>query len=454
MPTARPPLATWATVAATIMAGCVLAFAGGGWAAGGDTAVVAERAERISDEPGDIVVVFDLGDVDADVVRSAARAADVAGAVATTARTGSLGMRSITRAGSVVHAPPNGYLIPMVYSAIPSHSIGRVLGADVSAVVGPDRVVMNEMTAGITGAQTGDVIVMQSASGAPVSLTIAAIRPYEQIGAAELVFTTDVAARLGATFDTRVIIYDVDRARIEPALEAQGLYDRRSTRVLHSWDAPGPDDTLSTARTKLLLGEPVYRFDADGSISMHPDWLATNLTPGREVLNDTVRIRARCHVEVVDDLRAALAEVAAAGLAGAIDVANANAYGGCYAGARYSRLGGQIGFLSRHSYGMALDTNTVSNCLGCRPQMSCDVVRIFRRHGFAWGGNFRSPDGMHFEWVGERRDQIRYPSTYCPNEVPAADRVGGDTVTLGHDVLTIGQYEMPHEMGHEHDHGP
>ena len=69
---------------------------------------------------------------------------------------------------------------------------------------------------------------------------------------------------------------------------------------------------------------------------------------------------------------------------------------------------------------MALDTNTVSNCQGCVPQMNCEVVRIFRRHNFAWGGNFLVPDGMHFEWVGERRDQLSYPSTYCPNLVQAA----------------------------------
>ena len=96
--------------------------------------------------------------------------------------------------------------------------------------------------------------------------------------------------------------------------------------------------------------------------------------------------------------------MAAAGLAGAIDVTNANTYGGCHY-PRFNRIGGELGFLSRHSWGMALDTNTVSNCQGCVPQMNCEVVRIFRRHNFAWGGNFLVPDGMHFEWVGERRDQ-------------------------------------------------
>jgi hypothetical protein len=27
---------------------------------------------------------------------------------------------------------------------------------------------------------------------------------------------------------------------------------------------------------------------------------------------------------------------------------------------------------------------------------------------------------MHFEWVGERRDQLAYPSRFCPNVATAA----------------------------------
>ena len=449
------PVASWSAAVGAVAAALVMVVAVRAWAAPGDGAVVAERAERHLEAPGELVVVFDLGDVDTEVVIAAGRAAAAADAVATPARTGSLGMRSIERSGATVHSAPSGYLIPMVYSAVPAHSIGRIYGADVGQAVSSGGVVMNEMTAGLTGARAGDVITMQSATGGPVRLTIAAIRPYDQIGSAELLFTTDVAVRLGATADTRVIIYDVERAAIVPALEAQGLYDRRNTRVAHSWDAASPDATLSTARTKVALGEPVYRFDSDGSVSMHPDWVATNLRPGRELLDETIPVRARCHVEVVDDLQAALAEVAEAGLAGAIDVANANTYGGCYAGARFSRLTAQIGFLSRHSYGMAFDTNTVSNCLGCRPQMHCDVVRIFRKHGFAWGGNFRSPDGMHFEWVGERRDRIDYPSAYCPNIVAAADRSeSAPQPTVGLDMVTdVGDNVHGHH-DHDHDHDP
>lgn len=182
---------------------------------------------------------------------------------------------------------------------------------------------------------------------------------------------------------------------------------------------------------------------------MHPTWKATNLTVGRVLLNETIRVRAQCHVKVVDDLEAAFAEVAAAGLGSAIDVANANTYGGCYV-PRFSRTSGQIGFLSRHTYGMALDVNTDTNCGGCRPPMNCDVVRIFRKHGFAWGGNFRRPDGMHFEWVGERRDQIAFPSTYCPNIVTGAglDESSPPIADIGAGALLAGDTGNVH--GHTH----
>jgi hypothetical protein len=71
--------------------------------------------------------------------------------------------------------------------------------------------------------------------------------------------------------------------------------------------------------------------------------------------------------------------------------------------------------------------------------MNCDVVRIFRKHGFAWGGNWRMPDGMHFEWVGEQRDQLAYPSRFCPNNASGApesvDPNGPAVSEIGREVL-------------------
>jgi hypothetical protein len=116
-------------------------------------------------------------------------------------------------------------------------------------------------------------------------------------------------------------------------------------------------------------------------------------------------------------LQAAMNEVIASGLEYTINYSNANSAGGCYY-PRFNRLtpNSRLGFLSRHSWGQAIDTNTIGSCQGCAPpDMHCGTVRIFRKHGFAWGGNFLTPDGMHFEWVGEQRDHLPYPSRFCPN---------------------------------------
>ena len=410
-----------------------------------DTAAVVSRpADRMIEPPGDIAVAFDTGEVDSFVVDAVNTAVGRAGGLAVRSRSGSLGMRRMVRSGATVHGPPAGYLIPMTFVALPKVAVAGVWGPDVSAVVDHRTVVMNEVTAASMGTREGDQIELRAANGSTVTLTVGGIRPYDQVGWAELVFTTEVADLLGQHRDTRVVMWGFDdRATLDRALIDVGVTGRRDTRVARSWDPPNPDDTLSTARSKIALGEPWYRINADGSLAMHPDWKAANLTDGRVLLDPQIRIRAECNVAIVDDLSAALADVAAAGLAHEIEVANANAYGGCY-NPRYSR---QSGFLSKHAYGMALDTNTVSNCAGCRPRMDCDVVRIFRRNGFAWGGNFRQPDGMHFEWVGEPRDQIVYDSPYCPNIVnPLAESAPPPPVGRG--VLTAGDPGVVHDHAH------
>jgi hypothetical protein len=65
--------------------------------------------------------------------------------------------------------------------------------------------------------------------------------------------------------------------------------------------------------------------------------------------------------------------------------------------------------LSSHSWGIAIDLNVDWNGYGNRPALPGQIgslrelVPIFAKHGFAWGGHFRSGvDGMHFELA--RRD--------------------------------------------------
>jgi hypothetical protein len=148
-------------------------------------------------------------------------------------------------------------------------------------------------------------------------------------------------------------------------------------------------------------------------------WVAASCPAGRELLNSQIQIRARCHNGVVADLRAALAEVAAAGLAGAIDVANANTYGGCH-NPRFNRISAQSGSLSRHAWAMALDFNTVTNCQGCVPRMDCRVVHDLPQARVRVGRQLPAP-GRDALRVGRRasRPARRTRRRTAPNPVSA-----------------------------------
>ncbi len=411
-------------------------------------AAVGVPAARITESLGDVVVLFDVGDVDRAVVEAAFTIAERSGGAAAPGRSGSAGMLRISRNGATIHSAPDGYLIPLVYLALPQSAAAGLTGTDVSSLLATDTVVMNEITARQTGAQVGDVVDVRVLDGPVRSYRVAAIKPHTQLGGSEIVLNTAAVERLGVVEDTRIAVWSIDsRSEADAAIAALGIENRTDTQVSRSWSPPSPDDTLSTARLKDALGEPWYQVTGESTIAMHPTWMAQNLTEGRVLLNAAIPVRARCHRRIVADLQAALAEVAAAGLAAAIDVGNTNTFGGCF-NPRYSRLGG---FLSRHAYAAALDMNTLSNCQGCVPRMDCGVVRIFRKHGFAWGGNFRRPDGMHFEWVGARRDQIAYPSTYCPNVVNPLTQSQSLEVTgeRGREVLVDGADDQ-HQHVHDH----
>jgi hypothetical protein len=95
---------------------------------------------------------------------------------------------------------------------------------------------------------------------------------------------------------------------------------------------------------------------------------------------------------MLPQLRAALNNIVQAGLASAI---HPNQYGGCYV-PRYIGHDPSQG-LSLHSWGMAVDLNVPENQRGTAGHMNRQVVAIFKKWGFAWGGDWHYTDPMHFE---------------------------------------------------------
>ena len=139
-----------------------------------------------------------------------------------------------------------------------------------------------------------------------------------------------------------------------------------------------------------------------GFINIEPDWQRTNIaslpTPLLENLGfATIGV----HVRAAALFHAVFAEIARQGLGDQL-----LSCGGTFVPRHISRDPSKP--LSSHSWGIAIDLNAEWNGYGARPAFSGllgsvrELVPIFAAHGFAWGGHFSTPDGMHFELA--RRD--------------------------------------------------
>ena len=68
--------------------------------------------------------------------------------------------------------------------------------------------------------------------------------------------------------------------------------------------------------------------------------------------------------------------------------------------------------LSLHATGRAVDFNAKGNWYGQKPKMHLGIVRCFEASGFEWGGRWRTPDGMHFEYK-DIKNGARSPLPIC-----------------------------------------
>ena len=151
-----------------------------------------------------------------------------------------------------------------------------------------------------------------------------------------------------------------------------------------------PDARLTAIPTGATLGSLVgtyhYRVGADGRVTPAAAWVRANIRTERVPILGSVT----CHKDLLPQLRAALLEVEQRGLADAIDP---DEYAGCY----YPRFIAGTTTLSNHAFGLALDLNVPGNLRGTVGEIDREVVDIFKTWGFAWGGDWRYTDPMHFE---------------------------------------------------------
>jgi hypothetical protein len=185
---------------------------------------------------------------------------------------------------------------------------------------------------------------------------------------------------------------DASPRRIERRLDSL-LTEGQSLRIRAKGEAPYlryGDAVLPQMLLKETFGEFAARPQPDGTILIDPQWRRRNIREVAVPILGTVT----CHRTLVAQLRAALQNVARAGLAHLINVPQ---FGGCYSPRFINR--DPDGRLSHHSWGIAVDLNAWDNAFGTKPDQDPRLVQIMEAHGFTWGGRWLVPDGMHFEWV-------------------------------------------------------
>jgi hypothetical protein len=152
-------------------------------------------------------------------------------------------------------------------------------------------------------------------------------------------------------------------------------------------------------------GGPTYRVSESGMVEFEGDWVEKNIVTAKipqlvgvktlftdEEFDGTVRLNRIAMPATI----AAFTEIETAGLKDRIV---------SFEGGFFPReIRGARGRLSAHALGMAFDMNCPWNMLGKPPAEKGqegslkELVPIFEKYGFKWGGTFPRPDGCHFEY--------------------------------------------------------
>lgn len=271
-----------------------------------------------------------------------------------------------------------GYTVPVEAIALDcaSWSTFEPVHGDTLCGLGEDDALLGATSAGLRDAAVGDVLRL----GNGHRLTVAGVVPDEVVGAAELVVPVPGAAAAGIGVARYVLVEHAgDRDAVEAAIRAA------APGVLLRVRAPGEvawlrhaDNVLPQSAIKERFGEFGSR-PAGARLELDPAWREANLV----TVELPVVGQVTCHRGIVPALRGALAEIAADDLVPQVD----RAASGCW----NPRPIAGTDQPSRHAWGVALDIV---------PAPADErVVEVFRRWGFAWGGDWLTPDPIHFEYL-------------------------------------------------------
>lgn len=248
--------------------------------------------------------------------------------------------------------------------------------------------VLSKAAAAVRGLPPGATITLRSGTKR-VTLAVAAVMEDPRLDVAEAAVPLAAGRALGLD-GTHDVVAGVEGHRV-PAFvtAARDLASPTPARVGSYEDVrtPEPGRILSLAEIKRAFGE--FTFSPQGPFWVSPDpaWVERNIREARVPVLGVMK----CNAKILPAVAGAMRELERAGLAGLV-----RERASCYS----PRM--QVGdgrLLSRHAYGIAVDINASSNRYGEPPAQDPRLVEVMRRWGFAWGGVWLVPDGMHFEYA-------------------------------------------------------
>jgi hypothetical protein len=300
--------------------------------------------------------------------------------------------RSFDEDGELVDDPPRTFAVPLEVAAVGPRAYAPFLPpADRGVIVAlaQGQGVLGESSAKLRGLGPGAVLRFGA-----VRVEIAAILPDELVGAHELLVSRELGRRIGVTRNRYALLV----ADGDPTVRQLGKAVRQVlpagtlVRVRAPGDTPyfrQGDAVLPPVAIKELFGEFTAkpRPGQPGFLTLDPAWVRTHIATRTVPLLGPMT----CNVALFPQIRGAIRDIVELGLQDAI-----TSFSGCYAPRHINRI--RTAGLSHHSWGIALDINVPQNPFGAEPDQDPDMVEVFERWGFIWGGDFILPDGMHFEY--------------------------------------------------------
>ncbi|MGQ0678444.1 MAG: M15 family metallopeptidase [Actinomycetota bacterium] len=344
-------------------------------------------------DPSSILLTWTSGDLEASFVTGAAGLKEVKAVSAV--RNGIGWLTWWSAAGGPPANPRSGFKVPLEIAAVDPAAYSAFLPArhkELFARLAEGGALLSRSGAALRGIDNQGSLQFDD-----LAVPVIGVVDDNLIASHEAIISYSTAGALGIVDPKYLLIAPAEgtsQKQIEAALEPLVPPGQRlGMRTSNEAPILRPGGTvLSQAQMKAVFGEFAARPARGAAITIDPDWVGAN--------TENVRIPllglTRCHRKIVPAVQSAFQEISSAGLETLVET---NQFGGCFAPRRLSA--DPHSGLSRHAWGAAFDFNVPGNLLGEPPTMDRRLVEILKRWGFAWGGDWMTPDGMHFEYLQE-----------------------------------------------------